>query len=186
MLDLNIEKTMPLTSQEQYDIINAALDMANDNGFINQFVFEHALWCLTANTILDDIPEETSNIIQENPIQAWDTMLKEGTIEELFNNYNESLAYFAQAAAQYYADYKDYLLSIGGAFSQTDMLSTNNLDTFTKQLQDFMNNDNTLKTLNIADEWGMNNKTDKEEIQEKREKRKLQLVENLPEDSLFK
>lgn len=177
MLDLTIEQKMPLSAQEQYDIINAALDMANDNGFLNQFVFEHALWCLVADNLVDDVPAELADMISENPMQAWDKMLEENIIQELFKNHGESLDYFAQAAAQYYLDYRDYLLSLGGALSQTDMMSTDNLNTFTKQLQDFMNSDNTLKTLDVADSWGMNNKPVEET--------KLKLVEDLPEDSLF-
>lgn len=177
MLDLTIEQKMPLSAQEQYDIINTALDMANDNGFLNQFVFEHALWCLVVDNLVDDVPAELADMISENPIQVWDKMLEENIIQELFKNHGESLDYFAQAAAQYYSDYKDYLLSLGGALSQTDMMSTDNLNTFTKQLQDFMNSDNTLKTLDVADNWGMNNKP----IEETKPK----LVEDLPEDSLF-
>lgn len=185
MLDLTIEKNFPLSSQEQYEIINKALDAANDNGFLNQFVFEHALWGFVAEKLIEDIDESIVNMLYSNPIQAWDEMLEEGIIEELFNRYNEQIGqqsllnYFAQAAAQYYADYKEYLLSFGGALSQIDMLSSDNLNTFTNQLQEFMNSDNTLKTLELADNWGMNNKTESKE--------KIKLVEDeLPQDSLFK
>jgi hypothetical protein len=42
MLSIKLEQQMPLSPQEQYDIINTALNMANDNGFFNTFIFERA------------------------------------------------------------------------------------------------------------------------------------------------
>lgn len=158
MLILDSEKELCISSQVQYDIINKALEMANDSGFLNQFVFERALWILLAQELIEDIDEEILNLINENPIQAWDKMLEENIIDELINNYKADLDYFAAIAAQYFEDYKKYLLSIGGALGQMDMLSTNNLNNFTESLQDFLQSDNTLKTLELADEWGMHNK----------------------------
>jgi len=187
MLDLNFEIISPLTSQERYEIIDFALEAANDNGFLNQYVFEQAFWCKVATYLVDDINDEIVDMVNRNPMEAWDKMIKEEILQTLFNQYQELtistidgvvsyLDYLGNIATQYFNDYKEYLLSFGGALSQTDMMSSDNLDTFTKELQDFMNNDNTLKTLNIADEWGMNNKVQEERIPKKIE---------LPEESLF-
>jgi len=187
MLDLNFEIISPLTTQERYEIINFALDAANDNGFLNQYVFEQAFWCKVAVYLVDDIDDEIVDMVNRNPMEAWDKMIKEEILQTLFNQYQELtintaegamsyLDYLGSITTQYFNDYKEYLLSFGGALSQTDMMSSDNLDTFTKELQSFMNNDNTLKTLNVADEWGMNNK-----IQEEKEPKKIEL----PEESLF-
>ena len=48
------------------------------------------------------------------------------------------LDYLGDIATQYFNDYKEYLLSFGGALSQTDMMSSDNLNAFTKELQDFI------------------------------------------------
>ena len=197
MLDLNFEIISPLSSQERYEIINFALDAANDNGFLNQYVFEQAFWCKVATYLVDDIDDEIVDMVSRNPMEAWDRMIKEEILQTLFNQYrdlvisrNEGnvlyLDYLGDIATQYFNDYKEYLLSFGGALSQTDMMSSDNLETFTKELQDFMNNDNTLKTLQVADDWGMNNKIDKEEITQKQKERELKIIEDLPNDSLFK
>ena len=187
MLDLNFEIVSPLTAQERYEIINFALEAANDNGFLNQYIFEQAFWCKVATYLVDDIDDEIVDMLARNPMEAWDKMIKEEILQTLFNQYQSLvietvngkvfyLDYLGDTATQYFNDYKEYLLSFGGALSQTDMMSSDNLDTFTKELQSFMNNDNTLKTLNVADEWGMNNK-----IQEEKEPKKVEL----PEESLF-
>lgn len=197
MLDLNFEIISPLTSQERYEIINFALDAANDNGFLSQYVFEQALWCKVATYLVDDIEDEIVDMVSRNPMEAWDRMVKEEILQTLFNQYRDLiietvegvisyLDYLGNIAAQYYSEYKEYLLSFGGALSQTDMMSSDNLETFTKELQDFMNNDNTLKTLQVADDWGMNNKIDKEEIVQKQKERELKIIDDLPDDSLFK
>ena len=187
MLDLNFEIISPLTSQERYEIINFSLEAANDNGFLNQYVFEQAFWCKVATYLVDDINDEIVDMVNRNPMEAWDKMIKEEILQTLFNQYQDFtintaegaisyLDYLGNITTQYFNDYKEYLLSFGGALSQTDMMSSDNLDNFTKELQSFMNNDNTLKTLNIADEWGMNNK-----IQEEKESKEIEL----PEESLF-
>jgi len=188
MIDVAIERLMPLNVQERYDIINKALEAANDNGLITQYVFEHALWCYAAEKLVASVSDEAKELLKTNPLLAWNQMLEEDTINTLFEVYNTPLEtvnsevstvleYFAQEAAIYFEEYQNYLLSLGGALSRSDMLSTDNLDTFTKSLEDFMNSDNTLKTLEVADEWGMNNKVAEPE---------LKIVEDTkPEDSLF-
>ena len=158
MLDLNFEIISPLTSQERYEIINFALDAANDNGFLNQYVFEQAFWCKVATYLVDDIDDEIIGMVNRNPMEAWNEMIKEEILQTLFNQYQELtintaegamsyLDYLGSITTQYFNDYKEYLLSFGGALSQTDMMSSNNLDTFTKELQSFMNNDNRINTL---------------------------------------
>ena len=164
MIDLNLAIALPLSSQEQYDIINFALQAANDNGFLDRFIFEHALWCKTVCVLMDDIPDDIQELVNSNPLQAWDRMLEEEIMQNFFYKYVDVkvgdtlvLDYFGSIAAYYFESYEAYLLSIGGALSQTDMMSTDNLEDFKQSLQDFMTSENTLKTLDIADSWGMNN-----------------------------
>ena len=183
MLDLNFELISPLSAQERYDIINYALNAANDNGFLSQYVYEAALWGKTATLLVEDVPEEIQELVDINPIMAYDRMVKEEIISELFIKYQNDkigdmsvLDYFGNAAALYFSDYKDYLLSLGGALSQTDMMSTDNLNEFKQSLQDFINSDNTLQTLDIADSWGINNNKLNEPSQKQKEQMK---------DSLF-
>ncbi len=190
MLSIKLEQQMPLSPQEQYDIINTALNMANDNGFFNNFIFERAFWGLVTQKLV----EEAMDIdVISNPLQAWNSLIEQGFVTKLYNTYGISkitiiteegteqisvLDYFSDNASAIAQDYVNYLLSLGGALAQSDMLSTNNLENFSQQLQDFMNNDNTLKTLEIADSWGINNENNKPEFSEK--------IDKLPQDSLFK
>ena len=45
MIDFEKEKSLALDAQERYDIIAFAMDAADDEGFINSFIFERALCC---------------------------------------------------------------------------------------------------------------------------------------------
>ena len=85
MLDLNFEIVSPLTSQERYEIINFALEAANDNGFLNQYVFEQAFWCKVATYLVDDIEDEIVDTLTRNPMEAWDKMIKKEILRTLLN-----------------------------------------------------------------------------------------------------
>lgn len=150
---------LKLTSQEQYNIINNALQAANDNGFLDEFIFERALICYEVLELIEDLDESNIEKVVNNPLTAFDNFIEKGLVQELIDNYNEDVSYLADIAARYFEDYNAYLLSFGGAMTQVEGLSTDNLDTLTEQFAQFMQNDKVNETLQIADEWGLNRAT---------------------------
>lgn len=70
MINLETEKSLALDAQERYDIISFAMDAADDNGFINSFVFERALYCYAAIMLYPEIAEELSEKVISNLISA--------------------------------------------------------------------------------------------------------------------
>ena len=66
MINLEIEKSLTLSAQDHYDIISFAIDAADDNGFINSFVFERALYCYTFIILNPERKDELSPIAAEN------------------------------------------------------------------------------------------------------------------------
>ena len=44
-IDLKLEKECEFSAQDRYDIISAAIMDSYDDGFMNQFIFERALYC---------------------------------------------------------------------------------------------------------------------------------------------
>lgn len=147
---------LKLNSQEQYNIINNALQAANDNGFLDEFIFERALICYEVLELIEDLDESNIEKVVNNPLTAFDDFIEKGLVQELIDNYNEDVSYLADIAARYFEDYNAYLLSFGGAMTQVEGLSTDNLDTLTEQFAQFMQNDKVNETLQIADEWGLN------------------------------
>lgn len=155
---INIEEVLncPLTSQEIYDMINSCLEKAEDNGFLNQFVFERALVCHEVLLLIEDLDDIDGPMVAKNPLAAFDHFLEMGYIQNLIKNHTNTVNYIGQVAAQYFEDYEKYLLSIGGVLNKAEIFSSEVLQNMAGQVQSVMDNDDIKQTLHIADEWGMN------------------------------
>lgn len=156
MINLEQVKNCPLTSQQIYDMINSCIEAAEDNGFLNQFVFERALVCHEVLNLVEDLDDLAGNRVAENPLTAFDNFLEMGYIDQLINGYKDVVTYLGQVAADYFADYEQYLLSIGGVLNKAEIFSSEVLQNMAGQIQNLTTNEDIRKTLSIADEWGMN------------------------------
>lgn len=70
MINLDLEKTLALDAQERYDVISFAVDAADDNGFINSFILERALYVYAAIMLYPEKKDEVSSLIVNNLISA--------------------------------------------------------------------------------------------------------------------
>ena len=155
---INIEEVLncPLTSQEIYDMINSCLEEAEDNGFLNQFVFERALVCHEVLLLIEDLDDIDGPMVAENPLTAFDHFLEMGYIQNLVKNHTATVDYIGKIAAQYFEDYEKYLLSIGGVLNKAEIFSSEVLQNMAGQMNDLTKNGDIQETLKIANEWGMN------------------------------
>lgn len=162
---INIEEVLncPLTSQEIYDMINSCLEEAEDNGFLNQFVFERALVCHEVLLLIEDLDDIDGPMVAENPLTAFDHFLEMGYIQNLVKNHTATVNYIGKVAAQYFEDYEKYLLSIGGVLNKAEIFSSEVLQNMAGQMNDLTKNGDIQETLKIADEWGMNRQPPKVE-----------------------
>ena len=139
-----------------YDMINSCLEAAEDNGFLNQFVFERALVCHEILNLVEDLDDLAGSRVTENPLTAFDQFLEQGQIDELIANHKDTVNYIGQVAAQYFEAYEKYLLSIGGVLNKAEIFSSEVLQNMAGQVQTLTNNEDVKEALRIADEWGMN------------------------------
>ena len=162
---INIEEVLncPLTSQEIYDMINSCLEEAEDNGFLNQFVFERALVCHEVLLLIEDLDDIDGPMVAENPLTAFDHFLEMGYIQNLIKNHTATVDYIGKIAAQYFEDYEKYLLSVGGVLNKAEIFSSEVLQNMAGQMNDLTKNGDIQETLKIADEWGMNRQPPKVE-----------------------
>ena len=162
---INIDETLncPLTSQEIYDMINSCLEEAEDNGFLSQFVFERALACHEVLLLIEDLDDIDGPMVAENPLTAFDHFLEMGYIQDLSKNHAVAVNYINKIAAQYFADYEKYLLSIGGVLNKAEIFSSQVLQNMGGQIKELTDNEDIKRTLQIADEWGMNRQPPKVE-----------------------
>ena len=162
---INIEEVLncPLTSQEIYDMINSCLEEAEDNGFLNQFVFERALVCHEVLLLVEDLDDIDGPMVAENPLTAFDHFLEMGYIQNLVKNHTATVDYIGKIAAQYFEDYEKYLLSVGGVLNKAEIFSSEVLQNMAGQFNDLTKNGDIQETLKIANEWGMNRQPPKVE-----------------------
>jgi len=162
---INIEEVLncPLTSQEIYDMINSCLEEAEDNGFLNQFVFERALVCHEVLLLIEDLDDIDGPMVSENPLTAFDHFLEMGYIQNLIKNHTATVNYISKIAAQYFEDYEKYLLSVGGVLNKAEIFSSEVLQNMAGQMNDLTKNGEIQETLKIANEWGMNRQLPKVE-----------------------
>lgn len=151
---INIEEVLncPLTSQEIYDMINSCLEEAEDNGFLNQFVFERALVCHEVLLLIEDLDDIDGPMVAENPLTAFDHFLEMGYIQNLIKNHTATVNYIGKIAAQYFEDYEKYLLSVGGVLNKAEIFSSEVLQNMAGQMNDLTKNGDIQETLKIANE----------------------------------
>jgi len=159
MLDLSKIKECPLSSQTIYDMINSCLEAAEDNGFLNQFVFERALTCHEVLQLIEDLDDIDAPMVAENPLVAFDHFIEMGYIDQLIKYHPDTVAYLGQISAQYFEDYEKYLLSLGGVINKASIFSSEVLQNMVNQVSTVSNNEDIVKTLQIANDWGMNRQT---------------------------
>ena len=152
MINLEEVKNCPFTSQEMYDMINSCIDAAEDNGFLNQFVFERALICHEVLHLIEDLDDLDGTLVEENPLHAFAHFIEMGYVDTLINNYSATINYVGEVAAQYFTAYEKYLLSFGGVINKSAILSSDMLEKMAGQVSALANNDEIKRTLEIAQE----------------------------------
>lgn len=156
-INLEQEKQRSLSTQEIYEIIDFAVQAAEDNGFINTFVFERALYLFAAIRLQEDRKDEIAELITESPNKAWDALLEDGTIEQLLSDYKLDLDILADAGAQWIKDYTEYAHSARGLLDEVKTFSGDIVEGAVNQLKQYTDNDSIQRVIDTANSWGLNN-----------------------------
>ena len=151
------ETAKKLTSQDMYDIIHFAAQSAEDNGFVNQFVFERALYAYAAIILYPDRKEELGRIVSDNILDAWDALLTDGTIADMNENFAVDMDALGRIGSVWLDDYIKYLQSMRGVFSVFQNFSGDIVESTVNRFKDAFSESDAQAVLDIADKWGMNN-----------------------------
>lgn len=153
----NLETTRKLTSQDMYDIIHFSAQSAEDNGFVNQYVFERALYAYAAIILYPDRKEEISRMVSNNILDAWDALVSDGTMLDMEKNFSSDLKILGEVGSVWLDDYIKYLQSARGIFSTFQTFSGDIVESTVNRFKDAFNENDAKTVLEIADKWGMNN-----------------------------
>lgn len=151
------ETAKKLTSQDMYDIIHFAAQSAEDNGFVNQFVFERALYAYAAIILYPERKEEIGRMVSNNILDSWDALLADGTIEDMNKNFAVDMDALGRIGSVWLDDYIKYLQSARGIFSTFQTFSGDIVESTVNRFKDAFNENDAKAVLEIADRWGMNN-----------------------------
>lgn len=171
------ETAKKLTSQDMYDIIHFAAQSAEDNGFVNQFVFERALYAYAAIILYPDRKEEIGRRVSNNILDAWDALLTDGTIEDMNKNFAVDMDALGSIGSVWLDDYIKYLQSARGILSSFQEFSGDIIQTAVEKFKTVSDEVGANQVLEIANSWGMNNNPEKEvQAIANKEKPKFEIV----------
>lgn len=164
----NLETTRKLTSQDIYDIIHFSAQSAEDNGFVNQYVFERALYAYAAIILYPERKEEIGRMVSNNILDAWDALVSDGTTSDMEKNFSSDIKILGEVGSVWLDDYIKYLQSARGIFSTFQTFSGDIVESTVNRFKDAFNESDAKTVLEIADKWGMNNTTkDESKLKEK-------------------
>lgn len=171
------ETAKKLTSQDMYDIIHFAAQSAEDNGFVNQFIFERALYAYAAIILYPDRKEELGRMVSNNILDAWDALLDEGTIADMNENFAVDMDALGRIGSVWLDDYIKYLQSARGILSSFQEFSGDIIQTAVEKFKTVSDEVGANQVLEIANNWGMNNNPEKEvQAIANKEKPKFEIV----------
>jgi hypothetical protein len=150
------EKKSVFTPQETYEIISAAIDMADDEGFVNSYVFERALYVCAARVLYEDKTDQINTSLLENgsPLITWKELLDDGTIDQMAEH-AESLDYLASLGETWFEEYTEAAHSLRSLVDVIQTLMAGMADNMGKQLDIFKQDTDIQGVVDIADKWGL-------------------------------
>lgn len=173
----NLETTRKLTSQDIYDIIHFSAQSAEDNGFVNQYVFERALYAYAAIILYPDRKEEIGRMVSNNILDAWDALVSDGTTSDMEKNFSSDIKILGEIGSVWLDDYIKYLQSARGILSSFQEFSGDIIQTAVEKFKTVSDEVGANQVLEIANNWGMNNNPEKEvQAIANKEKPKFEIV----------
>lgn len=176
MINLDYEKEKKLSTQDICDILTFAIDNSqSQQGFVNSFVFNRAIYLYAAIILYPDRKEEIASAISENLFDAWDALVEDSTIEKMLNEFEQDLDNLCDIGERWFKDYIDYAHSIQAALSELQLFSGDFLNKMSSNFSQQIIDSGVPQVFDIAEKWGMGNSLD-ENVEKEGE---------LPEDSLY-
>lgn len=157
MLDIALEKEKTLSTQEMYEILDFAVQAAEDNGFINSFVFVRAMYMYAAIRLYEDRREELQQMINSDLLGSWDELVKDGTIENMNKDFYVDMNLLADYGQVWMDEFTAYAHSARGLLNTIQEFSADIVEQATQRLSSVVSNDDIKKVTDIAQEWGLNN-----------------------------
>lgn len=154
MVDLSLEKQKGLSTSEIYSILNFSIQAADDQGFLNSFIFERAIYLFAAVCIFEERKEEISGMIADDLLSAWENLVEDGTIEKLNSEHLSDMNLLADYGKIWFEEYASYAHSARGILSIIQTFSSDIVEQASKQLRNAVSSQDIKTVTSIAEKWG--------------------------------
>lgn len=154
-IDLTVEKEAELSAQDRYDIISAAVADAYDDGFMNGFIFERALYsyAFAAFSETDELTRKELFLqIHENPLTYWTEHLDD--IEKMVQEHAPVIGLLGTDANMWFADYVNYAYSMRGLLDNLGDIMSGVTQRAQNELVEMQQDGELQSVMDIAKEWG--------------------------------
>lgn len=158
MIDIENEMASQLTSVQINTIMSFALGEAENDGFVNSFVFERAMAVYTYLMLMEDGDEkdEFKSYMYENGVlETWDSLVKSGKAKAFVERCRDDLAWVSEVGTSMFDSYAAYMRSTRAALSTMELFSQDALENAAKSVQDAMTSDEYKNVMDIANRWGL-------------------------------
>lgn len=156
-LNLDYEQVKKLSSQDMYDIIDFSIQAAEDNGFMNSFIFNRAIYLFAAIKLYPERKDELASLVATNINLAWDELISDGTIGEMLAGYEEDLEELAKNAQIWFDEFGSYIHSARGLLNTLQEFTGDIVQQAANTLQQTAKDSGVQEVIDIAEKWGSNN-----------------------------
>lgn len=158
MIEVLNEKKSALKARDINDVISFALQDSTNDGFVNAYVFERALYVYSYLILSNDkdvSDKVRSTISNDGILEAWDYLLKNGEIEKMYDSCKEDLALIEDSADIVFNDYKEYAKSTRSALDSMQILNNDIMQQAMSNMSSIVNSDEYKNIMDIANKWGL-------------------------------
>lgn len=156
MIKVKQEKELKLSAGEINAILSFAFGEATNNGFVNRFVFERAMYVYAYVVLMGKNIDVDDDILDDNVLNVWNTILLDGTVERMTKEYENELVVIQNAAADIFEDYRDYQRSVRGVAGALGDAIDNVLGQLSSIAKDGLTPEQYREIMDIASKWGLN------------------------------
>lgn len=138
--------------------IEAALNAAEIDGFVNPVAFGTVLWLYLVVAIKPELADELDKLSETDGVfAAVDKLQKDGVIAEIMKTNEKDIAYAFNLADLWYRQYAKFTPTFAGQVGKLSFLTEDFVKDALQGLQKVMSEGNAEKVMQIAEAWGMDN-----------------------------
>ena len=157
MINLENEKKSVLSAKDMNDLMSFAVGEAENNGYINRYVFERAMYTYLYLLLCDKEEKgEIQDSFNENGVLVvWQELVASGKIEKMLEEHPVEVQLVVDACNTTFEDYTGYAKSVRAAMTSIQSVGNDVMRNSLKQMSEMLTSEQYQDIMDIAEKWGM-------------------------------